>query len=49
MINKLDYIWYASYGSNLLEERFQCYIKGGMPKGSTKTYLGCRIQIHQST
>lgn len=23
------YVWYASYGSNLLEERFMCYVKGG--------------------
>lgn len=37
-----DYIWYASYGSNLLEERFHCYIQGGKPKGSTKQYKGCK-------
>jgi hypothetical protein len=35
-------VWYAGYGSNLLRERFDCYIKGGQPKGSTRTYPGCR-------
>jgi hypothetical protein len=35
-------IWYAGYGSNLLRERFDCYIKGGQPAGSTRTYPGCR-------
>lgn len=39
---KINYIWYASYGSNLLEERFLCYIKGGQPKGTNKMYLGCK-------
>ena len=24
-----DYVWYVSYGSNMLRERFLCYIKGG--------------------
>lgn len=24
-----DYVWYVSYGSNMLHERFMCYIKGG--------------------
>lgn len=35
------YIWYASYGSNLLEERFHCYIRGGQPEGSIATFKGC--------
>jgi hypothetical protein len=35
-------VWYAGYGSNLLRKRFDCYIKGGKPDGSTKTYPGCR-------
>ncbi len=26
---KKDYVWYVSYGSNMLNERFMCYIKGG--------------------
>ena len=30
-----DYVWYVSYGSNMLKERFMCYIEGGSYKGST--------------
>lgn len=36
------YIWYVSYGSNLCEERFHCYIKGGKPHGAVKHEKGCR-------
>ncbi|WP_148361244.1 hypothetical protein [Bacillus timonensis] len=36
-----QYVWYASYGSNINRDRFLCYIKGGRPKGSTETELGC--------
>jgi hypothetical protein len=39
-----EYVWYASYGSNLCEERFLCYIKGGKPEGSLDTEPGCRDQ-----
>ena len=42
MILTTKHIWYASYGSNLLEERFLCYIRGGQPVGSKKNYDGCR-------
>ncbi|WP_026969809.1 hypothetical protein [Algoriphagus terrigena] len=41
MTNLQDKVWYACYGSNLLEERFLCYIKGGQPKGAMTTYVGC--------
>jgi len=41
MTQRQDYIWYASYGSNILEERFLYYIKGGQPAGATKKYSGC--------
>jgi len=37
-----QYVWYASYGSNINRERFLCYIKGGRPKGSTETEVGCK-------
>ena len=37
----MEYVWYASYGSNLLESRFHCYISGGTPDGSTKAEIGC--------
>lgn len=33
------YIWYASYGSNMLKERFMAYIKGGNYEG--REYKGC--------
>lgn len=42
MTDTSNQIWYASYCSNLLAERFHCYIRGGCPKGSNKTYQGCR-------
>ena len=31
---KDEYVWYVSYGSNMLEERFLCYIIGGSYEGS---------------
>ncbi len=37
----MDYVWYASYGSNLFEDRFHCYISGGTPEGSTFAEIGC--------
>jgi hypothetical protein len=41
MTDLKDKVWYACYGSNMLEERFLCYIKGGQPKGATTNYIGC--------
>lgn len=35
----MRYLIYAAYGSNLLKERFMCYIKGGVFIG--KEYTGC--------
>ncbi len=29
-----EYVWYVSYGSNMLKKRFLCYIQGGSYKGS---------------
>jgi len=29
-----EYVWYVSYGSNMLYERFMCYIQGGSFEGS---------------
>lgn len=37
----MEYVWYASYGSNLHHDRFLCYIEGGTPEGSEKTEIGC--------
>lgn len=31
-----EYVWYVSYGSNMLKERFMCYIKGGSFNGSSR-------------
>lgn len=41
MTNLQDKIWYACYGSNILEDRFLCYIRGGQPKGAQTKYEGC--------
>lgn len=35
-------VWYVNFGSNLLRSRFDCYISGGKPDGSTRTFTGCR-------
>ncbi|RXI96394.1 hypothetical protein DS745_22020 [Anaerobacillus alkaliphilus] len=39
-----NYVWYASYGSNLSRDRFLCYIRGGKPEGSEIEEVGCRDQ-----
>lgn len=36
-----EYIWYVSYGSNMLEERFLCYIEGGRFEGSASYREAC--------
>ncbi|MDR6734860.1 hypothetical protein [Sphingobacterium sp. 2149] len=41
MNNLNEKVWYACYGSNMLQERFFCYIKGGQPAGANTTYNGC--------
>lgn len=30
-----EYVWYVSYGSNMLKERFMCYIQGGSYESSS--------------
>ncbi len=37
-----DLVWYAAYGSNLHLPRLRCYLAGGAPPGSQRTYLGAR-------
>lgn len=37
-----DYVWYACYGSNIMEERFLYYMKGGNYSLTGKSYSGCR-------
>jgi gamma-glutamylcyclotransferase (GGCT)/AIG2-like uncharacterized protein YtfP len=41
-IRRNDYVWYASYGSNLIYERLLVYIKGGRSKFNGVDYEGCR-------
>lgn len=41
MKKKVQKVWYASYGSNLLKKRFSCYIAGGTPEGAQREYAGC--------
>jgi hypothetical protein len=36
------HVWYAAYGSNLSRERFDTYLRGGRPLGTTHDYPGCR-------
>ncbi|WP_048812410.1 gamma-glutamylcyclotransferase family protein [Methanobrevibacter ruminantium] len=36
-----DYIWYVSYGSNMLYDRFICYIEGGSYEGSSSYRMPC--------
>jgi hypothetical protein len=35
------YVWYVGYGSNLCQERFLCYIKGGQYKFGGSDARGC--------
>lgn len=35
-------VWYVGFGSNIFRERLLCYITGGQPTDSQKTYEGCR-------
>jgi len=37
-----NYVWYASYGSNLSKDRFKCYIDGGTAMGADIRDPGCR-------
>ncbi len=36
-----DPVWYACYGSNLSENRFACYIRGGICEQNKRRYAGC--------
>ena len=52
MGDKNDYVWYASYGSNINVDRFLCYVQGGQPFGSLEIEVGCRddsLPIDEST
>src|SRR5699024_1466536 len=36
-----DMVWYAAYGSNMLEERLMCYIHGTYFRSSTRKHDPC--------
>src|SRR5438045_8602947 len=36
------FVWYACYGSNLWEERFNCYLRGGRVDGMSHPCAGAR-------
>lgn len=38
----MDFIWYVGYGSNLSEQRFLCYIRGGTPLFGKRENNGCK-------
>lgn len=40
----MEYVWYASYGSNINKERFLCYILGGQARGALTSEEGARDQ-----
>jgi len=42
VLKNQEYLWYLSYGSNLNENRFNCYLRGGQPQGSMESEEGCR-------
>jgi len=35
-------VWYACYGSNMMYERFLCYIQGGTFYANNKLHKGCK-------
>ena len=39
-----QYVWYASFGSNLCSERFRCYLRGGKVAGMSVEQPGARDQ-----
>lgn len=43
-MNRKDYVWYVGYGSNMLEERFMHYIKGGQFRSNGRDHKPCSDQ-----
>ncbi|MCI2061486.1 MAG: hypothetical protein LKJ83_01780 [Eubacteriaceae bacterium] len=39
--NKRDHVWYVCYGSNMLNERFLCYLKGGAFRECSNVLPAC--------
>ena len=42
MDERENLVWYASYGSNIMYDRFLCYIQGGTFYANNKQYNGCK-------
>ncbi|WP_076263794.1 hypothetical protein [Intrasporangium flavum] len=42
MVEVMDHVWYAAYGSNLSRDRFTHYLAGGRPPGAARGYTGAR-------
>lgn len=42
------YVWYASYGSNMWNDRFMCYLQGGQVEGMKRKFLGSRHKVSPS-
>jgi len=42
MVEGMDHVWYAAYGSNLSRDRFTHYLTGGRPPGAARGYDGAR-------
>jgi hypothetical protein len=42
MVEVMDHVWYAAYGSNLSRDRFTHYLAGGRPPGAARGYDGAR-------
>jgi histone deacetylase 4/5 len=43
------FVWYACYGSNMLEERFNCYLRGSRVEGMSRDCIGARDKTPAST
>ncbi|OPX83659.1 MAG: hypothetical protein A4E53_04494 [Pelotomaculum sp. PtaB.Bin104] len=40
-MNKTELVWYVGYGSNMLNERFMCYINGGQFRHNGRPHNRC--------
>ncbi len=38
LLSLFTYVWYVAYGSNLQRLRFEVYLRGGSPHGSTRVF-----------
>ena len=45
-VEAVDYVWYGCYGSNMLKERFLCYLQGGQVYEIPFSVSGTTLQCH---